>query len=177
MFYENQKDKELVQNYFVQDGLEKNESCIIMTHDNEDFVKVKMKDFGIDVDSFMEKNMLRIYQMDDLSTDLDGVERAFGKFLQKAYDELSPPYRIIGLAIKNISTSNGIKDKLDIEKDFHAKFENHNCICLCTYHTDSIEQVKRAEWIKKIIENHHKIIFASTPEASVDFDTHIVLDE
>lgn len=174
MLYDNKDYANLVQNQFIIQGLNKDEKCIILTHDNSEFVEKIMSDAGIDVEYYKKKNLLYIYPIGSLIDNPEGVFIAFNALYKEITADSSHPCRFVGRLISDVCTKEGMELELELEKTFHNNFDLYNCSFMCPYGIDDIESDNRNVWIKELINNHHKFVYATNSESAVGFDSDLI---
>ena len=174
LLYKNPQYATLVINRYIENGLQKGEHTIYITHDDVDQLEKEIASTGVDVDYFKKKNLLHIYQIENIMETEGGLEAGYNDLLKKLTADAKPPYRFVGRTIPNVSTNEGIKAELVIENLFHSHFDNYNCSFMCPYNVKDIEKDMRPKWIHQLIKNHHNLIFASEPANSVTFQTDLL---
>ena len=166
LVYEDPKYGQIIQFRFLNNGLLKGESCVFLTEGEPKVIAHEMKKNGISVDSYLQKNLLYIYQIPNLTEDPDGILMGCEKILQRIKAELKPPYRVVGRVIPDISTEAGLEVEYALERIFHANFDGFNGSFLCHYDCTKIPLERRAQWIDKLARNHHAVIYADGTEHS-----------
>lgn len=174
LLYDNEEYANLVKCCFVEIGLKKGETCIILTHDDPKLIEKELESYGIDVKKSKQKNQLHIFLINNIIGEKKESLKIYKELLQEITANLNPPYRIIGRLVSNVSTKIGIEEEIKIECDFHSNFENYDCSFLCTYSIADIEKSNRAVWLEKLIKAHHNLFYASNPFDSVSFDTDLL---
>ena len=164
----------IVKNRFIENGLNKGECVICITHEDISLVEDEIASAGIDVEHFKKKNQLHIHQIKNLMDDVEGITSKFEKLLKKLTANTKPPYRIIGRCIEDITSEEGVKAQLVIENLVHSQFEKYKNSILCIYPVYDIEKTKRPQWLSKLITNHHNLIFATEPLKSVSFEPDLL---
>ena len=177
LLYDNQRYADLVIARYLLNGLEKGESCVFFTSDNPKDVKKRLYAVGIDVDSYNKKDSLRIVVIEksDENKKLD-VLGTLRNLRKESTEGMRPPYRFVGRTITDTKSKQGMKAGLDLEKLGHEHFEEFDNSQMCYYDIAGIEESKRDEWIRELIKNHHHVIYASTPDRAVAFETALLED-
>jgi len=174
LLYENPQYAQIVKSRFVENGLKKGEHSICITHDDVDKTVDELASSGIDVDYFKRKNLLHIYQIENIMERPEGIMAGYNDLLKKLTADSKPPYRFVGRTIPNVCTTEGIKAEIEIEKLFHSNFEKYDCSFLCPYNVQDIEENQRSVWLGQLCENHHNLIYAVEPESAVAFDSDLI---
>ena len=174
--YHNSDYGKMIQHHFIKKGLQKEEHCILFTHDNIELIEKEMTDDGINVDYFKQKNLLHIYQIKDVMNHPNGIFKGFDEILKKIISDSKPPYWIAGRVIPNVSTTNGIKAELELERVVHRNFDDLNCSFLCSYNLDKLEEKKRTVWLEHLLKNHHCVIYAVEPKNAVALDSDLLIN-
>ena len=164
----------MVKNRFIENGLKKGEHVICITHDDVILAENEIASTGIDVDHFKKKNLLHIYQIENLMDDKEGIPSAYRKLLKKLTADAKPPYRFIGCSISDVSTEEGMKAELVIENLFHSQFDKYECSFLCPYPVNGIEKSKRPIWLSRLLSSHHNVIYAVESKKSVTFEPDLL---
>src|SRR3990172_5099018 len=170
LLYEKPQYAQIVKSRYIENGLKKGEHSICITHDDVDKTADELASSGIDVDYFKRKNLLHIYQIENIMERPEGIVAGYNDLLKKLTADSKPPYRFVGRTIPNVCTTEGIKAEIEIEKLFHSNFEKYDCSFLCPYAVNDIEGSKRPFWIKELMVNHHNLIYAADPANAVTFD-------
>jgi len=174
VLYDNAKYGNLVKYRYLENGLKKGEHSICLTHDKVTLVENEIASLGIDIDHFKRKNLLHIYQIENILERQDGLKSGYNDLLKTVTADSKPPYRFIGCTIPDVSTQEGIQAELFIERLFHSNFNKYQCSFLCTYDVNGIERTNRPSWIAQLLQNHHNLIYATDPANAVTFDPDLL---
>ena len=174
VLYDNAMYGNLVKYHYIENGLKKREHSICLTHGDVTLVEDEIASLGIDVDHFKRKNLLHIYQIENILERQDGLESGYNDLLKTVTADSKPPYRVTGCTIPDVSTEKGIQAELVIERLFHSNFNKYQCSFLCTYDVNGIERSKRPIWIAQLLQNHHRLIYATDPANAVTFDPDLL---
>jgi hypothetical protein len=177
LLYDEQKYADLIIARYLQNGLEKGESCIFFTPDEPEKIEARLSAQGIDVDSYKKKNSLRIFHIEKSDENkLDALSTLKG-IREQAVRGMKPPYRFVGRTITDTATIEGMKRGMTVEKTGHEHFAEFDNSQLCYYDISGIEQSMREEWIRGLLKNHHHVIYASEPDRAVAFETALLKEE
>lgn len=174
LLYDDVKYGNLVKYRYLENGLKKGEHVICLTYDEVTLVEDEIASLGIDIDHFKRKNLLHIYQIENILERQGGLESGYNDLLKTVTADSKPPYRVIGRTIPDVSTQKGIQAELIIERLFHSNFNKYQCSFLCTYDVNGIEKSKRPIWIAQLLQNHHHLIYATDPANAVTFDPDLL---
>lgn len=174
LLYEKTEYALLVKSKYVKNSLKKREHTICITHEDIKYLEQELFSSGLDVDYFKQKNLLHIYQIDNIMEHHDGLKLGFEKLFKNITAESKPPYWFMGRVIPDVFTLDGIKAELKIEHLLHSTFDSHQSSFLCTYNVEDIEQKKRKIWLETLFENHHHVLYTTEPQKSVAFKTDIL---
>lgn len=174
LLYDKPEYGKLVKYRFIENGLKKGEHSICLTHDDVGLVENEIASIGIDVDYFKRKNLLHIYQIENIMERREDLVSAYKDLLKTVTADSKPPFRCIGRTIPDVSTKEGIQAELVIERLFHSNFELYPCSFLCTYGVEDIEKSRRPLWLEELLANHHSLIYATDPENAVAFDPDLL---
>lgn len=177
LLYDNQKYADLVIARYFLNGLEKGESCIFFTPDEPEAIEGRLAVEGIDVDSYKQKNSLRIFRIEKSDANKLDVLGTLKSLREEATRGMEPPYRFVGRTITDTGSMEGMRLGLAVEKSGHEHFEDFDCSQMCYYDISRIEQSMRDEWIRGLLKNHHHVIYASEPGKAVAFETMLLEDE
>jgi MEDS: MEthanogen/methylotroph, DcmR Sensory domain len=177
LLYDNQKYADLIIARYLLNGLKKGESCIFFTPDKPETIEERLSAEGIDVDSYKQKNSLRIHCIERSDMNKLDALRTLKRLREESTKDMKPPYRFVGRTITDTGTIEGMKLGLAVEKMGHEHFEDFDCSQMCYYDISGIEQSMRGEWISGLLKNHHHIIYASEPDKAVAFETMLLQHE
>lgn len=176
LLYDNEEYADLVISRYLLNGLQKGESCIFFTADKPEIIEERLTAEGIDVDSYKQRNSLRIFRTERSDADKFDALGTLKHIREEATKGMKPPYRFVGRTIMDTGSKEGMKLGLVVEKTGHEHFEEFDNSQLCYYNISGIEQSKRNEWISELLKNHHHVIYASEPDRAVAFETMLLED-
>ena len=174
LLYNSPEYGDLVKYKFIEKGLKKGEHSIVLTHHDVNTVKDEMESQDINVQKYLKENLLHIFQIEDVSNHPNGLEKGFNELIEKITKNSKPPYRILGTAIPNVKTRDGMEAELLIERLVHSNFSKFRCSMMCVYNVSEIEKTHQSEWLTELIKNHHHVIYASEPNKSAVFETALL---
>ena len=176
LLYDNEEYADLLISRYLLNGLQKGESCIFFTADKPEIIEERLSAEGIDVDSYKQRNSLRIFRTERSDADKFDALGTLKHIREEATKGMKPPYRFVGRTIMDTGSKEGMKLGLVVEKTGHEHFEEFDNSQLCYYNISGIEQSKRNEWISELLKNHHHVIYASEPDRAVAFETMLLED-
>jgi hypothetical protein len=178
LLYDRQEYADLIIARYFLNGLTKGESCVYFTSDNPEEAEKRLAAGGIDVDLYKRAGLLRIYVAGKppVGTNMDplGILKAIRKDSTRG---MKPPFRFAGRTIPDIESTEGMMSGLVVEKtgqDHFAEFDNSQ---MCFYNISKLEKTRRDEWIRGLLRNHHQVIYASTPDKTVAFETTLLEED
>lgn len=174
LLYDDQKYADLIIARYILNGLQKGESCIFFTADDPQETERRLADAGIDVESYLRKNSLRVFCIQKSDENKRDVIQTLRGIRDQATQGMAPPYRFVGRTITDTASVAGMELGLTVEKTGHENFDDFDCSQLCYYDVSGIEPSRRQEWIARLLKNHHHVIFASGPERAVAFETMLL---
>ncbi len=174
VLYDKEEYCRLVQNRFIENGLNKGENSFYLTFRDPKLVEHDLMEYGIDVDLFKTRNLLHIFQINNTMETHEEIKINLEHLFENLTADLKPPFRFTGRIVPDVSTIEGIKSELMYEHLFHSNFDKYRCSFLCAYPIETIEKTNRSEWLRHLLENHHNLIYATNPENSVTFDTDLL---
>ena len=174
LLYEKTEFARLVKSKYIKNSLKKQEHTICVTHENPKYLEQELFSTGLDVDYFKRKNLLHIYQIDNIMKHKDGLRKGLQELLKMITAESKPPYNFMGRIIPDVSTKEGMDAELEIEHLFHSNFESYSSSFLCTYNIEDIAQEQRQDILKTLLANHHHVVYAVESEKAVAFETDLL---
>ena len=91
LLYEKPQYAQIVKSRYIENGLKKGEHSICITHDDVDKTADELASSGIDVDYFKRKNLLHIYQIENIMEHKDGVKKGCEELIATFTKNLKPP--------------------------------------------------------------------------------------
>ena len=169
MFDDNPEYSKKIQFHFLKRGLEKGERGIYAMPEDEDKIENEMKEHGIDVDEYKNKNLLDIFCTTHISqySQGDPFDNLLRRILPTGHTKSC---RIVGMLDFDTKTKKGMETFLHSEKKSHSGFDSFKGSWLCTYFTPDIESENRLKWVKELIKNHNSVIFTSSKDKGIAFD-------
>jgi hypothetical protein len=133
LLYDSQKYAYLIIARYLLNGLKKGESCIFFTSDEPEGIKERLSAEGIDVDSYKQKNCLRIHCIDRSHANKLDALSSLKRIREEATRGMKSPYRFVGRTITDTGSKEGMKLGLVVEKTGHEHFDDFDCSQLCYY--------------------------------------------
>src|SRR5574338_95377 len=158
LVYDNQSFGKKIQFHFINNGLMKRENCIFLTHGDPKIIKNEMEESGINVNEFVKKNLLHIYQISSPEKDPKGILVALEKIVKQATANKKPPYWIVGRIMPNIGIEETMAVQIAIERITHANFEKMNSNILCSYDFNEFPATDSKMWLGSLYSHHHAAI-------------------
>jgi len=130
----------------------------------------KLKEFGIDVEKYTQKNQLRIIKITDPRDHPDGFEAGLEQIRHEVFDGIKTPVRIVSRFIRQIESEDDIKTNMMIEQKVQSAFDGHltegffgnfakfEGSFICPYHVSPSDF--HSKWAINHIKNHHDVIFS-----------------
>src|ERR1051325_9320496 len=143
MLYDDQRYADMIIARYFQNGLEKGESCIFFTPDDPKIVEERLSAAGIDVDSYRQRNMLRIFHIERSDENKLDVLGTLKHIREEATRGMKPPYRFLGRTITDTGSIEGMKLAMVLERAGHEHFEDFDCSQMCYYDISGIEKSRR----------------------------------
>ncbi|TLX94152.1 MAG: hypothetical protein E6K91_07220 [Thaumarchaeota archaeon] len=144
---------------FLKNGLKKGEQCMYATDDDPFVIISKMSHYGINVETYLKNNMLHVYQIPDPKNDPAGIVASCKNTAKKILSNLTPPFRVVGRIVPDVSTVEGIAAQLEIEQSTQENFDSFEGMIMCRYDLSKIEPKGRKKWIQSLYEKHDIIIY------------------
>ncbi len=170
LLYDDQDYAKQIEFEFLKKGLEKEQHCIYATEEDPGYIMLKMINYGIPIDYFKRKNLIRVFQMPSpFGGDCGGLEGCKNN-IATILAESKPPFRIVARAVPDVSTHEGMSTELELEQDFHSTFDDFGGSIICPYDITKIEPSSRKKWIAGLLRNHHNLLYVSKSEKSGVFN-------
>ena len=160
LFYDNLEYAQRIEFQFLKNGLERGEHCIYAMSEDPKLVKEKMASYGIPVEEFLTKNLMRIYQLSDPSNDPKGPLKGAQKNAEMIMSDLKAPFRIVSNLFPNEKTDESISAHLAIEHDFQVSFNKFQGSVICPYDIQKVKENRRKDWFDGLLDTHHTAIYA-----------------
>lgn len=173
MLYDDEKQADSIIARYLTDGFENGESCVFLTDEDQVSTRRRLAAQGIEAGRY-EKKRLRIFQtLGSVSgkADVLDMQRAL---LAASTKGMKGPFRFVGRTIPDIESVKGMRQGMRLEKVGNDHFEEFGMALLCFYDIRKMEQSRRDEWVKELLQNHQSVIFASSPTKSVAFETNLL---
>ena len=142
---------------FIQEGLDKNELSIYLTHGDIKPIEKEMLSFGIDPSHYKKKGLCKILNIGNPAEDTVDFLDSIQTLVQKTLPNPETPFRIVGRLIPCVDTETAMAIQVRFEKIFHnSMFDRLNGSILCTYQLSEIKANNQwMKWLKELKENHH----------------------
>jgi hypothetical protein len=177
LLYDDEKYAGLIITRYLLNGLQNGESCIFFTPDDPRMVEARLAAGGIDVESYKQKKLLRIFHTEQSDSNKRDALETLRRIRDESTMGMAPPFRFVGRTITDTATIDGMRLGLVVEKTGHDNFESFDCAQLCYYDISGLEQSMKEEWIKGLLKNHHHVIYASEPDKAVAFETALLEED
>jgi len=171
LFYDSPDFARSIEYRYILEGLQKGESCVYTTHHREpEQILQQMKEFGIDVEKYTQKNQLRVIKITDPRYHPDGTVAGLEQIRHEIFDGIKMPVRLVSRFIRQIESEDDIKTNMmfeqkiqsafngQITEGFFGNFNKFEGSFICPYHVTDNDY--HAEWAINHIKNHHDVIFS-----------------
>ncbi len=159
LFYYEPEYARLIEFRFLKNGLTEGEQCVYATEEDSGSIVLKMLRYGIPLEYF-ERKKLHVYQIHNGYGNSDELMKRCKKEIGMMLSDLQPPFRIVSRIVADVSTLTGISVELELERETHDIFDGLGGSIMCPYDLAKIETSRRKEWLAKLRENHHEVIYA-----------------
>jgi hypothetical protein len=170
LFYEEPEYAYEIEFRFLRRGLQKEQFCIFMVHEDDEakIVEKKMKGNGIDVERFRSKNLLHIIEINNPMSHPEGELKGAEEIMTSGIPPVlrNRPAHIVSRLIPQVKTEKERIANVNIEQRFHSMFHNLNISLMCPYPVEDIRSELESEndggarWMKSLLCNHHAVIYA-----------------
>lgn len=159
LFYEEPEYARMIEFRFIRNGLALDEQCVYATDEDSGSVMLRMLTYGIPL-KYFQTGRLKIHQIQKVigNTEeiMDDCKRNIGILLSG----LSMPFRMVSRIVADVSTMTRMAVELELERITHQAFEAFGGSLICPYDISKIEHTRKKEWMEKLCENHHVVIYA-----------------
>jgi hypothetical protein len=160
LFYEDPEYARLIEFRFIRNGLALDEQCLYATDEDSGSVIIRMLTYGIPL-KYFQMGKLKVHQIHRIEGNakeiMDDCKRNIGILLSS----LNMPFRIVSRIVADVSTRTGMSVEMELEQITHKAFEDFGGSLICPYDLSRIEPTRKKEWIEKLHENHHAVIYAT----------------
>jgi hypothetical protein len=167
----------MIARYFLN-GLKKGESCIYFTdEENVKPIEGRLRAQGLDLEKYEQANRFRIYRTHLPSNPDAPIMEILKTISTEAVKGMKRPYRFAGRTIMDIESTGGMLRGMEVEKTGQSHFSEFDNAQMCFYDVRKLEQSRKKEWIRGLLQNHDQVYYASSPEKAVAFDTEILEED
>ena len=139
---------------FIKEGLKKDQNCLYITND-VDLAKTHMEKIGIDVNPFEEKNLLHILETPK-------TFREYGKSILEivnSVEKYGKKIRIVSTHNFDFSLNDNVNSMIEIEQKIDDVFSKIPGNMICSFSLNKIGKDQSKEFITKLLDSHHIVIF------------------
>ncbi len=174
MFYDDERNADLLIARYFQNGLDKGGSCVFLTNGDSKAVEGRLASRGLNVGGYTKENRLRMF--DTRSSGIGGTDvlKAQRALMAASTRGMMPPFRFAGRTIPDIESVKGMQQGLELEKSGQGHWGEFGISLLCFYDVRKLERSRREEWARGLLESHHQAIYASDPDKAVGFGTSLL---
>jgi len=159
LFYEDPEYAKLLEFRFLKNGLAMGEQCVYATEADSGTVILKLLNYGIPLEDFKTRR-IRVHQTKPVRGDPDMMLTYCKLQVSRLLSELKSPFRVVARIVPDVSSLVGIGIELEIERIAHESFESFGGSIMCPYNMSEIENTKRGEWLRRLRDEHHAVIYA-----------------
>jgi predicted transcriptional regulator len=174
---EDPKYAELVTSYYISKGLERGESCVYLTLERPGKVEGTLSMSGIDVESFKQRNLLRVYTIKHSDVNEGNPYDNLRKVILESTIGLRPPFRFYRDFVPIEKSVKGMKLELVYERLLHEHFKSLDLSLMCRHDLSEIDKSSRMDFVETLLKSHNQIIYASEPETAIAFDPSLLESE
>jgi predicted transcriptional regulator len=174
LLYDDKKYAELVTSHYISKGLERGESCVYLTFEDPKGIERRLSKSGIDVESFKQRNLLRVYTIKQSDINQGNPYENLKKVIRESTKGLKPPYRFYRNFVPIETSVKGMKLELLYEQSLHENFKSLDLSLMCRHDLSEIQKSARTDFVETLLKNHHQVIYASEPEKAIAFDPSLL---
>ena len=139
---------------FIKEGLEKRRVCLYITNDVV-LTKTRMERIGINVRQFEEKNILHIIETPKSFSE-------YGKIILEIVNDVEKyekKIRVISTHNFDFSLNDNVNSMIEIEQKIDDTFSKIPGNMICSFSLNKIGKNQSKEFITKLLDSHHIVIF------------------
>ncbi|HYB04060.1 MAG TPA: MEDS domain-containing protein [Nitrososphaerales archaeon] len=178
LLYDDEKFGDLMIARYFLNGLKKEQSCIFFTDEDPGPMEERLEAQGLDIQKYREANQFRIYRSHPPNNVNVEVLEILKAIRAEATRGMRGPFRFAGRTIMDIQTTDGMLLRgMEVERTGQAHFPEFDNAQMCFYDIRKLEPTRKVEWIEDLLKNHHQVIYASSPEKAVAFESGLLETE
>jgi MEDS: MEthanogen/methylotroph, DcmR Sensory domain len=171
LFHEDHRYAERIEFEFLQDGLDKAESCAITTYGSIGSLENRMAAAGIDVAKHQQDGSLHLFKLEDPMFNPKGIERGIAEIYESLISSVEEPFRIVSTTLRDLSDPEEYFREIRLERRAQKTFDGHDektmstvfrdkrGIIMCPYPVSGFGPDNK-KWLNALTANHHAAIFA-----------------
>jgi hypothetical protein len=171
LFHENQRYAEKIQFQFIQDGLDKGQSCMITTHGSTSHLGDRMARFGIEVHRRRRDGLLHIMRIIDPMSNPRGADQGVAEIYERIFSVVDEPFRLVSTTFREIRSKSVYRKEIQLERTAQRTFDGEDeatkqnvfqdkeGTIMCSYPV-GIFGPGNFGWLWTLSANHHAAIFA-----------------
>jgi hypothetical protein len=160
LLYEDPEYARLLEFRFLKNGLVQGEECIYAMDEDSGSAVLRLLNYGIPLEDFKSKR-IRVFQTKSVLADPDKLLDFYKLELSRLLSEVEPPFRIVTRVVPCVNSIIGMSVEIELERLGHENFEKYGGSIMCPYHISEIESTNRSEWLRRLRDEHHAVIYAS----------------
>jgi MEDS: MEthanogen/methylotroph, DcmR Sensory domain len=176
LLYDNQELGDLMVARYFLNGWKKEESCIFFSDEDPGPMEEYLRSQGIDLGKYKDALLYRSYRTRPPRADME-VLQILRTIRADAVRGMRGPFRFAGRTIMDIETTRGMLQGMEVERTGQEHFPEFDNAQLCFYDIRKLEPTRKREWIRGLLENHDQIIYATSPDKAVGFDTALLRED
>ena len=156
LVYDDIKKGREIECHFLRRGLERDEQCIYLTHDDPKLIESEMERYGINVRHYKKNKLLHVDKMPNLVGDYENILIGMQNMMKHLPIDPKTPFRIVGRVIPDVGFEVAMAVEYHIEKTLQTLFDELNGSILCTYDFSQIQSNNQwRDWLAKLESCHH----------------------
>jgi hypothetical protein len=177
LLYDDEKFGDLMIARYFLNGLKEGQSCIFFTDEDPGPMEERLVAQGLDIEKCREANKFRTYRSRPPSGAKVKVLEILKTIRAEATLGMEGPFRFAGRTITDIESTEGMLRGMEVERTGQVHFPEFDNAQMCFYDIRRLEPTRKDEWVNGLLKNHHQIIYASSPEKAVAFDSTLLETE
>ena len=157
---------------FVKNGLEKNQSCVYITTENDSKqFKKALSEKGVDIEKLEKDGLFHILNVENPFTSYGSLSKFAEKISSDISKKAKSPIRIACNFIGDVTglSENQVNELLENETSIHNEFGKSEDYLFCTYYVGNINSKSDSKFLDAI-RQHHSVMFAPLNSKGIGFN-------
>ncbi|NQV39269.1 MAG: MEDS domain-containing protein [Nitrosopumilus sp.] len=139
---------------FIKEGLGKGHVCLYITNDVTT-TKTHMEEIGVNVSQFEKENLLHIIEIPKTFSEYKKNILEIVNDIEKYRKDI----RVVSTHHFDFSINDNVNSMIEIEQKIDDVFSKVPGTMICSFSLNKMGQNQSKEFITKLLDSHHKVIF------------------